>query len=208
MEFYRDLWVKYHIALAPTDWGTQGPLETFLTGRVAMYPGGSCERTLLMRIKPEQLDWGLAPLPIMEGRGRREKIIYLRLGIFSKTKHPELAFELLKFLIRPEGMIVAIKEGDSLPLRRKGIEMKYFVNEHSEPNEQKEILLKILFSGNFVSAYNLMSHPKISYAWIQSLIKKHIEKFEMEKFTAQQTAERIEKELNEAVKKEAIKSGD
>lgn len=115
IQFVIDLWHKYHVAPTPAMAKEQGVNQMFETGRVAIFlTGGWMIPVYKKTIKA--FDWDIAPLP----KGKRRANVLLPGGcvISQQSRHPEYAWEFLKYvtglenkaqLMKLEGFLPALK---------------------------------------------------------------------------------------------------
>ena len=137
-----------------------------------------------------------APLP--RGKERVSRLTFNSLGVSVNTKYPELAYELAKFMIRPEEIKFLIKVGDSIPIRKSGENVDFFLNEPGRPKGENQIYLDAV-KYSYTTAEKLVN-PKIPYDQQEEIIKRYFEKFELGQLTARQTLGIIENKLNGMIK--------
>ena len=149
IKFWRDLYAKHWVSPQPRVWKEQmtiGPLQSFIMGKTAIYCGGTFNISNF-RIKSGggMVNWdaALSPRP-KEGSERFVGLRYLSLGIWSKTKHPKLAYELAKFMMTPEYIAFRIKLGDSLPIRKEGKGVEAYLNSPGASRKAKDSMLRAL----------------------------------------------------------------
>ena len=94
-----DLIHKYKVSPNPAALDAVSQLgDPFMTGRVAMIVNGGWG---FWAYKPAEFNWGVAPIPYAEGR---QPTLYVDpWNISEKSKHPDEAWEFVKFLVDPEG---------------------------------------------------------------------------------------------------------
>ena len=167
-----------------------------------MYESITHERQTLRFADKEKVEWGLAPIPKVEGITKGPLMRYLRIGVSAKTKHPDAAVKLLKFIVGPEAIKDWIKVRDSIPIREKGVEMDYFLKEHQEKKEIKEIIFKILNRPNPISYYNFHGNPNIPMELVGKIMWTNFDLFILGKYTPEEFAKKVEDDLNELLAKE------
>jgi fructooligosaccharide transport system substrate-binding protein len=111
LQFYQDLYFKHRVAAA------EMPPTPFETDKLGMTVLGSWAISELQRTPGFVLgeDFGVAPLP----KGLRQVVPNggWALGISSKTKHPEEAWEFVKFATGYEGSKLFVEISGDLPAR-------------------------------------------------------------------------------------------
>jgi len=119
LQFLYDLKFKDHVCPPGRDPTRQD--FSFAKGTIGMHQYGVFAIPTLREQAPN-VDWDVAPLP-RGPDGRRAAIVYTNSwGISSKTRHPAEAFELLKFIVSPEGLAISGKYEVFLPARRSLLE--------------------------------------------------------------------------------------
>lgn len=94
----------------------------FNAGQVAIatHWGSCCIRGLGSEIQ-DQFSWNIAPIPVGPN-GQRVSGVFLDMwGIYSKSKHPEAAWRLVKFLMSPYAMGVAARMFGEQPAHITGV---------------------------------------------------------------------------------------
>lgn len=106
-EWYRDLVHEHHVAPSGTLIGATegGRVQMFQDGRVAM--GVTFHGPWWQDVFNEtpNLEWTVAPLPAGPA-GRASAVMWMGWGISANTEHPEMAWELLKWLTTEPGQRV------------------------------------------------------------------------------------------------------
>lgn len=94
----------------------------FSTGKVAMNPGAIWEASVYSTVK--DLNWDVGPPLLRKRRGVR--VVAFPLDVISYTKHPEVAWEFVKFAaISPQANALVIKYNYGIPVRRdSALELK------------------------------------------------------------------------------------
>jgi len=67
--------------------------------------------------KLSDVDWAVAPLPRSFAGRRPAYMTFISLGVYAKTRSPDVAFQFLLRLIAPEQVKKLIDVGDSIPIR-------------------------------------------------------------------------------------------
>lgn len=117
LEFLRSL-IWEHRVVPPDRWST-----SFSQGNVAMstHWGSCCIRGIEAEVL-DQFAWDIAPLPVGP-EGVRQGAVFLDMwAISSSSKHPDAAWEFVKFLLSPEAMAIASWEFGEQPAHLSGIE--------------------------------------------------------------------------------------
>ncbi len=108
--------------------------DPFTAGNVATLISGPWHITYLEKYKPEGFEYGLMPLPLPDNRTGPVSTYSSThcLGIFSTTKHPEEAWEFVKFLTSPESDLELLRTGCQLPVRSNLLDNEFFRDYFSE----------------------------------------------------------------------------
>lgn len=113
MQYAADLILKDKVAPDAKATASMSADQMFQTGKVAMMGGG---KWVTPNYRKLNFDWDVCPMPvgahIENGTGWSGSVGY---GIYSKTKHPEEAFKLVKFLSGPEGQKLGTELGFQIP---------------------------------------------------------------------------------------------
>lgn len=107
--------------------------ELFSTGRLAMIRGGPF---IAAQFKDTNVNFDIAYYPAGPG-GRWTRFYCDGFAIWSKTKHPDEAWRLLKFICGPQAMRVHAKDGSSIPSLRAIAESEYFNRPDTPWDEMK-----------------------------------------------------------------------
>jgi len=107
--------------------------ELFATGRLAMIRGGPFSAA---QFKDTNVNFGIAYYPAGPG-GRWTRFYCDGFAIWSKTKHPQEAWRLLKFVCGPQAMRVHAKDGSSIPSLKAVAESEYFNRPDTPWDEMK-----------------------------------------------------------------------
>ncbi|MFW6146355.1 MAG: extracellular solute-binding protein [Planctomycetota bacterium] len=127
VEFFHKLIWDDRVSPTPAEAATEQGTDSFKNGHAAMIVGGRWYSALFKPIA--DLDYRVAPLPIgFDGR-RISRMSFNKIGISARTRHPEVAYQLLLHLNSPEQVRNMINEGDSLPLRPDGPNSGPFVDD-------------------------------------------------------------------------------
>jgi multiple sugar transport system substrate-binding protein len=102
LTFFKSLKRSYSLTQSNSERGGIGPSTFFQQGRVAMFIDGTW-RTPQLKTSAPNLEFGVTSLP----RGKRHATIASSCfwGVSSQTKHPELAWKLVKFLSGKEQLV-------------------------------------------------------------------------------------------------------
>ncbi len=112
LHLYSDRIFKYGFAPEPGF----GPDNEFASGKLAMWYGGHTERWKTYNAIPG-LDWDIQVLPIGPAGRAGGEIAIRAYGITRSSKHPEAAWELVKYMVAPENLREQLKLGQ-LPVRK------------------------------------------------------------------------------------------
>ncbi|MEA4813091.1 MAG: sugar ABC transporter substrate-binding protein [Anaerolineaceae bacterium] len=116
---YEWLWdvVNTKAAPTPTDLKTlsqqgTGPVDLFYAGKLAMV---TTSPAYMLKAHEQGIKFGIVPEPGVEGNHRYAHAFSLTASIWKGTKHPEEAWEFLKFYAGPEGQKYLMENGNFLP---------------------------------------------------------------------------------------------
>ena len=171
IRFWKELYTNRFMPNPPTEALAamdQFPVDIFITGKSAMYCGASWNVVNLKK-KGKNINWDatLSPKPRKDSK-RFVGLRYFCIGVYSKSKHPELAFKLAKFLISPDKIKEKIKLGDSLPLYKKGEDTDFYLSDPNRPEKSKEAMFKALEISE--SYFRMRMNPNISSSLEQKQI--------------------------------------
>jgi multiple sugar transport system substrate-binding protein len=109
------------------------PQNAFLSGRVAMEIQGVWMGNFIAKYAPG-MEWGAAPFPYPAGRSDLERVAYVECDTISipvGAKHPQEAFEFIKFVNSQYGMeMLCLGQRKHTPLARVS---KEFIAQHPNP---------------------------------------------------------------------------
>ncbi|HEY3413545.1 MAG TPA: extracellular solute-binding protein [Armatimonadota bacterium] len=128
LQFRADLVNKYHYMPSPLDYSAMGvgAPDLFLTGRLAMFHSGIWNTPQFRDIKT--FDWDVAMFPKGPTGIRAFGTGGSGYGMARGTKHPELAWELVKYLAGPVGQSALAATGLAQPSIRKLAESKVWLD--------------------------------------------------------------------------------
>lgn len=136
LQFYADLCNKYKVSPAPLVLRTmdQGPIDLFMSGKLAMFSSGIWETPRLRTIT--DFDWDVVMFP--KGPKRRGfGTGGSGYAILKGTKHPKEAFEVLKCLAGDWGQQMLGMTGLAQPANKRIAESKYFALNNDKPLNKK-----------------------------------------------------------------------
>ncbi len=100
LQYLHDLVHKWKCAPTPAV-GQQVGNQLFPANRLGMFINGPWAPYLFQQTAPD-LEYGVAPLPYRPGHPRVNYVGGPAVGISATSKHPEAAWEVIKFLVSPE----------------------------------------------------------------------------------------------------------
>ncbi|NOX96588.1 MAG: sugar ABC transporter substrate-binding protein [Nitrospirae bacterium] len=200
LNFWKDFYAKYKVAPTPLERRDQGGREPFIMGRAAMYWGSSWEVAIFKTKGTEKLDWDATLIPKREGKERFIGLVYLSMSVWNGSKHPRLAYELAKFMTKPERIKFLVKVGDSLPIRSRGEAMDYYLKDPDRPEKAKKAMLKSLSQAK--SYYCTIVNPNIPFLEQDQIMNETLEKFTIGNTPAEKVLQLIENKLNNLLKEE------
>lgn len=94
--------------------GTEGtgPVDLFMAGRLAM---ATLNQGHMLNALKEGVDFGVVPEPGVAGNERWVNAWSITVSIWKGTKHPDEAWEFLKWYVGPEGQEFLMKNGNLFP---------------------------------------------------------------------------------------------
>ncbi len=203
LTFWSDLIFKYQVAPSKYAMTTaagaeySGYSEIFFMGKAAMYLGGSYE---VVSLHKHRMNWGVTLMPVSKkGVKRLSPRIYNSFGVWTGSKHPKEAYELMKFMTTPEVVKRLVATGDSLPLHTKGADMDLFLSDPIRPEPARKVMLTALKSSK--SLYRLLVNLKVSYITQEKVLKEEFENLVFGKSSVPDVLRKIEARLNELLKK-------
>ncbi|QHZ47148.1 ABC transporter substrate-binding protein [Bacillus sp. NSP9.1] len=137
IQFGSDLINKYKVQ--PTSAQAHGMSNLFLTGKAAMKLIGPWDWADIE--KNVSFEWDVAPMPAGKA-GNVSAASYLPIGIGKGTKHPEEAFELLKFLSSGKGQDIQIDTINAIPVMKRHADKITAMKNAPENADSLETLLR------------------------------------------------------------------
>ena len=165
-----------------------------------MYFEGSYEVSNFKILKRDRFNWDATLGPISgKGQDRLSLRYYNSLGVWSKSKHPREAYELLKFLTMPETTKQYVELGDSLPLHQQGEDMDFYLRDPLRPAQARKTMLESL--GFSKSLYWMMVNPraKVAYLEQEEILSLYFEKFIIGQLSVEEMLQAVENKLNSLV---------
>lgn len=106
VQFLADLMLRYHVAPTLEESKAAG-VDLFRSGQAAMDLKG---HWMMIDYQADGIDFGVAPLPT--NIGRPTTVVYVTgLSISAKAKHPDVAWEYIKFMTRKDVQIRRVASG-------------------------------------------------------------------------------------------------
>ncbi len=85
--------------------------------------------------------WDVVPLPHADKKWQSSQIIHTAWGVSAKTREPEMAYQLLKFLTGKEGQIQQGREGLAIPALKSVAESDDYLNPPGMPPHNAQVFL-------------------------------------------------------------------
>ncbi|HEY9292624.1 MAG TPA: ABC transporter substrate-binding protein [Microlunatus sp.] len=126
----------------------QSPQNPFYQGKLAMVIDGEWQPAFIKEFAPD-LEWGAVPVPYPDDQPELAKTTLVSPGTFfipSNSKHPDEAWEFMKFLVSKESMLGFTKAISNLPSRKSLLADKAYGE-----LENFDVFLDLLSSRNAVS---------------------------------------------------------
>ncbi len=136
MQFFADLMNKHNVAPTPVALGNlaMGAQQLFMTQRVAMFSSGYWEVPMLRNIK--DFEWDVAMFPKGPSGDRAFGTGGTAYALLKSSKHPDLAWEVLKALAGDEGQVQLAKTGLAQPANRIVAEGPAFAQSKEAPSNK------------------------------------------------------------------------
>jgi multiple sugar transport system substrate-binding protein len=140
--------------------------DPFLTGKVAMMINGGWG---FWAYKPAEFNWGVAPIPYVEGR--EIPLFVDPWNISAKTKHPDEAWEFIKFLTAEDGGAKSFMEATSATPAREGL-MDDWAQQMSDITGMSVEEIKQVNEGAFKYGRESDNHLIAKFAVVQTTINQ------------------------------------
>ncbi|MBU1076174.1 MAG: extracellular solute-binding protein, partial [Spirochaetes bacterium] len=169
--FLNDLLNRYKVAINPQSVKYSELNQNFMTGRIAMYISGVWVGA---EFRQSNFRWDVALLP--KGKKRATGIVGSGPCMYSKTRHPEEAYEFVKFIVGPEAQKIYSELGVSIPTRKSIAYSECFLNPKAPPENSKVFLDQIKYGHTFEfddfgagSEINInILQPELDKIWFQN----------------------------------------
>jgi len=192
LQFLVDLKTKYRVTPPSVEDERRDSRELFKGGKVAMYMSGPWDVQEFKRM--ETLQWEVAPLPM---RKQRATLLGLEnYALAARSKHPEAAWALLRFLLSPAAQLSMARKVEKMPSRRSVAEKEYLA-EASGYN--RRVFVEAV-------AYGRMPPNLPRWAEVDAALQRNLDAiWQGTKSVAQGCAE-AEKEINAILQRQAASS--
>jgi multiple sugar transport system substrate-binding protein len=204
LTFWRDVSRKYRVAPLPLSKQqtlAQSPVEAFVAGRAAMLLGYTWNIRMFKYARlRKKFAWDATYSPKPDkAKQRFVSLWYLSLGAYVDTKHPQLAYELLRFLTEPDQITLIMgKAGEGLPLRRVGKGMEFFRQDKQIPEDAKVIMRKSL---KYAQSYHkLIMIQDVPTAEWTDILTQSFDRFLLSDIAAAKALSEVENKLNTLLK--------
>jgi len=145
----------------------------------------------------QKLNYGLVMMPVPKG-GKR---VYLAggniLGVNARSKNRELAFELAKFMCQPKSIKFLIEIGDSVPVRPRGEEMKFLMNNPTHPKDVAENIRKGM---EYMIPYNSIYSSRVVPDQFEKAVKEEMDKYVLLGQDLDKTLKEMENRIDKAMR--------
>ena len=206
LRFLYDLMYKHRVvptsvdsqSMAGAGTGYGGSMDMFCAGKFAMMPYGRWGVISTRKVK--DLDWSVIPLP-----KEKHQVTYFvsrTVGISKMCKHPDAAFQFLKYLTGKKYSELLSHDGDSLPPVMSIARSDIFLYDPVYPGEKDANKV-------FLDA---VSHSRIAFVspYISGIEEGRIWKMEMDlmwikKQTPEETLDKIAQQINALIEKKLTK---
>jgi len=150
MQFRADLLFKYGVTPSPaqvTAMGNLGNSDLFMNGKAAMFHTGIWHVPTFRQVKG--LDWDVVEFPKGPNGHRAFAMDAAGYGILKTSKHPELAYELVKYLAGEVGEKVVAATGLAMPALQSVAKSPVFLDDQAP--KSKAFLTDSVKDGHFAS---------------------------------------------------------
>ncbi len=136
LQFYADLISKYKVSPSPMTLGDlgMGAQQLFMSGKLAMYQSGYWESNIFRDIK--NFDWDVAMFPKGPTGIRRFGTGGSGYCVLKSTKHPELAWDIVKLLTGEKAQVTLTEIGLTQPSIKSIAEGPYFAGSPALPKNK------------------------------------------------------------------------
>lgn len=192
--FLRALSEKYHVAPRGGDFEATSGIDLFSMGRAAMLANISGRwRTITLRRSAVAEDFRIAEL----FGGKRKANLFLTMGwaIPRTARHPEEAWELIRFLTQKDGLDIVIDSGDGVPPLISLANSERFLFDPEHPNENNQVFLDSLND-----AFRFPVSRYIPTAKARSIFQRELDKFILGRQGIDQTLKDIESSINNIIR--------
>lgn len=192
IKFYHDLIYKYKV-MAPPSSIEMGYNEMFMTGKIAMYGSGIWETPVFRDIK--NFKWDVVMFP----KGPQGKRGFATGGsgyaVSSSTKHPKLAYELLKIIAGEYGQKKLAQSGLAQPALKQLADSSYWSKDKKSLPANKGML-------NEAVQYIIFNPYLSNWSEIeQKIINPRIDLVVRDRIEVKEAMNAITKDINNILKK-------
>lgn len=159
-QFLIDLKDVYHVTPAVVRLEFREGIDAFKNQRVAMYQSGPWDVQVLKGIK--DFEWDVAPLPT--GKKAATLLGTENYAISSRSRHPQEAWELFKFLLSPESQARMALALGKMPSRQSVAEKEFL---QSSPDHDLQVFVDAI--GYAVMPPNLPDWEQLGTAFKEEL---------------------------------------
>lgn len=148
IQFRADLMHKYKVMPAPssmTAMGGMGTSDMFMNGTAAMFYSGIWKVPAFRKIT--SFDWDVAPFPRGPGGKAGFPVSAAGYGIVKSSRHPDLAYEVVRFLAGEKGQRAMARTGLAQPAMRSVAGGSDFLD--GQKPLSKKFLLDSIKDGSF-----------------------------------------------------------
>ena len=163
LDFLSDLIYKYKVSPTVTTSKQIGNYESFMDGRIAMCIYGRWAELKFKNIKG--FKWGYAVLP--HKKKRASTLVTVSLAIAKKTKHPEAAWRLLKFLTSKKGQIFTAENGLAVPARRSLVNSDHYLKAPEVLKYQPQLAMDSPDQDPFIQELSYSYLPPSNPSWLE-----------------------------------------
>jgi multiple sugar transport system substrate-binding protein len=184
--FMKDLIKKYHYVPNTTDLQQSQADQFFMLGRCGLFTGGRWYSTTFRTIT--SFEWGI--MPMFHGKKRATRLDSHAWVISKRTKHPEAAWKLVKYLTGKEGNGKMVSVGDSVPTHKSDLEK--FIR----ANPENQVFIDSL---SYSYPAKKIMNPRLTWSEMNQIINTEFDLFILDKQDAGSTLLNIETRVNRAI---------
>ncbi|MDI7247483.1 MAG: sugar ABC transporter substrate-binding protein [Bacillota bacterium] len=189
LQFLSDLWNKYHVAPTPAQKTSMQAYQMFQNGKVGMVMYGRWMVATYRQVK--SFRWDIAPLPA--GKEKATPIFSSGWAIARNAKHPDKAWELLRYLCGAEGQRAIAELGVGVPVSKTIAESDMFI-QPGMPPKHASVFMESLEFGRFLPFFE-------QYGKADSITNKELDRLWIGQSSAEEVTNAIKNQVDAILKR-------